>query len=588
MAIYDLKARLSKVSHLAGVYYWINQYQEIIYVGKATNLNQRMQSYLTKIHNYKMSKMLAEICDFRYTITESPADALLLEQTLIKRELPTYNILFKDDKSYPYVVITNEALPRLLIKRRINERDYFIGPFPDGAKIRQIVNIIERFYPLRKCQINAKVPCFYSHLHQCINTLCKHPQDNDFPTNIKAIKNFFQKNSQNVINKITELMNQAAEQLDYETAHKYKVLLMTINNFINSSVVVFNDLKNRDAISYYLKDNIINITTFQYQAGKLLTHRNFMAVIKISLSATLMEFINYFYSNNLLPQEIITNNQQLADILGQYLITRGQSLNKIIVAKKGLKKTITDSLLTNSQNYYELNISNFKIKEEFNIKIKAQLLELLHASHLSEIAFFDNSHYHGQHNLGVVIINKDFQYLKSKYRYYKIGSSLGDDCKTFKEVIYRFLYRRLVEKQLLPDLLVIDGGLAQYQVGVSVVASLGLTNKILLVSLVKDDKHETRGIIIDGVERAIAEPLYSFMAQIQTEGDRYAKAKMHNQRSLALFKNSPLDKIPGLGKVSKAKLLAQFKTLYYIKKASLEQLSKVVSLKVAQKIKSDL
>ncbi len=588
MAIYDLKTRLDKVAHAAGIYCWINKYQEIIYVGKANNLHHRMNTYLSKVHNYKMGKMLSEISDFSYTITKTQADALLLEQTLIKRELPPYNILFKDDKSYPYVVITNERLPRLLVNRRINEKDYFIGPFPDGAKIRKIVNIIERFYPLRKCQVNAKTPCFYSHLHQCINTLCKHPEDNDFATNIKLIKDFFQKNSKTVLDKISILMNQASEQLDYESAQKYKDLLTTINDFINSSEVIFNDLKNRDAINYYIKDNIINISTFQYQAGKLQTHRNFMAVIKISLTNTLQEFINYFYNNNLLAQEVIIDNPELKIVLAEYLKTRPAGKGKITLAQRGLKKEIINSVFINAKNYFNLNIASFKVREEINIKIKAQLLELLKADHISEIAFFDNSHFQGSANIGSVIINKDFQYLKAKYRYYKIGASQGDDCKTFNEVIYRFLHTRLTTKIALPDLLVIDGGIAQYQVAQKVLAQFQLTDKILLVSLVKDAAHETRGIIIDRVEHFIKEPLYSFFAQLQTEGDRYARSKMHLQRSINLLQKSPLDNISGLGKVGKAKLLTEFKTLYYIKKAPLEQLAKYVSLKVAQKIKSDL
>ncbi len=160
MAIYDLKQRLSRVSDLSGVYCWINHHQEIIYVGKAKNLHQRMNQYLSKVHNYKMGKMLIEISDFSYTITQNEADALLLEQTLIKRELPTYNILFKDNKSYPYIVITNEAYPRLVISRRINNSDYFIGPFPDGSRIRKIMAIIERLYPLRKCSLNQKKTMF--------------------------------------------------------------------------------------------------------------------------------------------------------------------------------------------------------------------------------------------------------------------------------------------------------------------------------------------------------------------------------------------------------------------------------------------
>ncbi len=385
------------------------------------------------------------------------------------------------------------------------------------------------------------------------------------------------------INKISTLMNQAAAQLDYDTAQDYKNLLVTIEDFVSHSVVIFNDLKDRDAISYYLKDNILNIMTFQYQAGKLRLHRNFMLLIKISLIDSIVEFINYFYNNNIMPSEIIVGQSVIKTVLEKYWLAK-----KIIVPQKGLKKEIIDSLNLNGQNYYQNNVGQFKVKNEVNLHIKSQLLELLKTDHISEIAFFDNSHYSGAHNIGAVIINKDFQYLKAKYRYYKIGSSAGDDCKTFNEVIYRFLYSRIINKINLPDLLIIDGGLAQYRVAATVLAQFNLGAKVLLVSLVKDARHQTRGIIINEVENYLKEPLYSFLSQLQNEGDAFAKRKMHQQRNIALLKNSPLDKISGIGTVSKNKLLAKFKTLYAIKAASVEDLSKVVALKIALKIKSDL
>ncbi len=588
MAIFELANRLKEVSDKAGVYCWLDKHKKIIYIGKANNLKKRMNQYLVKTHNYKMTKMLLEIEDFNYIITKTSADALLLEQSMIKKEMPYYNILFKDNKRYPYVVITKEELPRLLITRNINNKDYFIGPFPDGSGIRKIVSLIQRFFPLRRCSTKQNKACFYSHLHQCINLVCRHESDNDFATNIKKIKAFFNSNSREIVKLIKALMDQASAIYDYESANEYKSLINLINDFINNSEVIFNDLINRDVISFYVEDNVLNITVFQYKVGKLQLSRNFMFQIKTSLIDVLEQFINYFYENNLVPKEIIIDQDMLNDVIKTFL-DNSQTTKKVTItkSKQGLKKKILNLVAENSLNYFQNHIKDFLHDEKEKAQIKFQLSELLKVERISNIAVFDNSHFQGIHNIGAVIINNDFQFIKNEYRYYKIGDSFGDDCKTFKEVVYRFLHSRLINKIALPDLIIIDGALAQYQVAQKTIAAFNLTDKISLMSLVKDNKHTTKSAIVNNEETIIKKPLFYFMAKLQTEVDRFAKAKMHEQHLKYTTTNSPLNNIKGIGKQRKEKLLAEFKTVYNIKKASLEELAKIVPWNIALKIKSE-
>ena len=263
-------------------------------------------------------------------------------------------------------------------------------------------------------------------------------------------------------------------------------------------------------------------------------------------------------------------------------LDNSQTTKKVTItkSKQGLKKKILNLVAENSLNYFQNHIKDFLHDEKEKAQIKFQLSELLKVERISNIAVFDNSHFQGIHNIGAVFI-------KNEYRYYKIGDSFGDDCKTFKEVVYRFLHSRLINKIALPDLIIIDGALAQYQVAQKTIAAFNLTDKISLMSLVKDNKHTTKSAIVNNEETIIEKPLFYFMAKLQTEVDRFAKAKMHEQHLKYTTTNSPLNNIKGIGKQRKEKLLAEFKTVYNIKKASLEELAKIVPWNIALKIKSE-
>ena len=555
-------------------------HREVIYVGKAKKLTNRVHSYFTGVHNYKTTKLVGEIEDFDYIVTDSEKEALLLEINLIKDYSPKYNIMFMDNSYYPYIMLTNEQHPMLKIVRSVkSKKDHYYGPFPDATAARDTFKILNQLYPLRKCNHIPNKPCLYYSLNQCLGPCVNEVNTEQYNAIVSDISKFIKGNTKDKINELNEKMLEASESYNYEQAKEYRDLIKHIQYVTSKQHVQFNDQIDRDILGYYQDNGYLSIQLFFMRNGKLLSRELSLTPIEDDLQESLEQFIVSFYKVNMYPKELLLPTNIDITLLQEVLDT------KIIQPKKGQKH---DLILMANKNAKESLEKKFALEEKnYNKTVGAiiQLGKLLNIDTPHTIELFDNSHIQGSYAVAGMVCYKDGIPSKKDYRKYKIKMSSGnDDYASMREVIYRRYYRLLIESKPLPDMIIVDGGMGQIHAAKEILTSLNLP--IHLCGLAKDDKHSTAMLLDDEGNRIPIDAkseLFFLLTRMQDEVHRYAITFHQNSRNKSLT-SSILDEVDGLGDKRKKALLKEFKSIKRMKDASIEELSKVIPVNVANNL----
>ena len=567
------KEELSLVPHLPGCYLMKNKDNIVIYVGKSKNLKNRLSSYFQREHTGKTMMLVREIDHFEYIVTNTEMESLLLEINLIKKYNPKYNILYRDDKSYPYIELTNDKVPTLRIVRRINVKkvkNNLFGPYPNVGAARKVVEILNRIYPLRKCKTYEKRECLYYHIGQCLG-YCTHEVDENKIKEMKSeIISFLNGNTKVLTDRITEKMKISSDNLDYEKALEYKELLNYINITTEKQKVDLDNSVNIDVASYYTKDNYISIQILFIRGGKLLDrNRNIFPMIDTE-EEEFSRYLSEFYNKNVsMPKEVLVPDNLNKEVFEEVFKI------KFMTPIKGEKKKILDLAYDNARIYYEEQMTYIKRDEDKITNALEELKDKLKLDSVDRIELFDNSNLFGTFNVSGMVVFVDGKPSKNDYRKFKITNDKNDDYGTMREVIRYF--RVLKDGLVKPSLVIVDGGLGQINVAREVINELGLD--IPVCGLKKDDKHATNVLL--GFDPVVEIPidkrsdLFLLLTKMQTEVHNFTISYHKQIRSKGAL-STVLDNIEGIGEVRKNKLLKKYKTISKMKEASLEELEEIL------------
>ncbi len=570
----DFKEKLSRVPDLPGSYQMKNKEGNIIYVGKAKNLKKRLKSYFTGRATGKTAMLVEDIDDFEYIVTSTELESLILEITLIKKYDPKYNILLKDDKSYPYIELSDEKYPRLRVVRNINRRrkkGTFFGPYPNVTAARKTVNMLNRIYPLRKCEHLKKEVCLYYHIHECLG-YCEKKVDEDTISKMKEeILAFFKGDGEKVLASLRRQMLAASDALQFEKARELKEMIEDVEITLRKQKIDLNRNANFDLFTYEQKENYVAIVIFFIREGLLFGRHQELIRTLDSIEDDLTQYIIQFYEkNSLLPKEILVPEIVDCKLLEDYLNV------KVHIPQKGVLKHLLDLAKENAQMVLKEELEKTEKDSERKEKALKELATQLDLPSISRIESFDNSHLFGTFYVGGMVVYQDFEPRKNEYRKFKIDASCNDDLEAMKEVLYRRYFKALMEDLPLPDLIVLDGGKAQMHVCEEVLSALHL--KIPYVGLKKDSRHRTSALIrqdLKEVPLSSKSDLFLYLARIQEEVHRYAityHRTIKQKGNLA----SLLELAPGIGEVRRKQLLKRFGSLKRMKEASLLELQEVL------------
>lgn len=583
----DVKNKLVLLPNQPGCYLMKNKDNEVIYVGKAKNLKNRVRSYFTGSLDAKTQRLVMDIVDFEYIVTLSTLEALILECNLIKKYRPRYNVMLKDDKSYPYIRLTKEKHPRLEVTRKIKkDGSRYFGPYPNAGAAQQTKKLLDRLFPLRKCRNLPKRVCLYYHLEQCLAP-CEFKVDNaEYEEMIRKITSFLNGNHPEIKKELRFKMEQAAEALEFEQASELRDLIQDIDVLMERQSMVVKDQVDRDVFAYAANKGWMCVQVFFIRQGKLLER-------EVSLFAHYHEaqddFISYvaqfYHQHPSLPKEVIlppgTDEELIEGLLKEV---------KVIVPQRGLKRDWILLAEKNAQLALEEKFHLLERDESRTLQAIYELGEVLNLGLPRRIEAFDNSNIQGTDPVSAMVVFIDGKPAKNEYRKYKIRTvGKPDDYETMREVIRRRYTRVLKEKLPMPDVILVDGGRGQVSAATEVLEDeLGLY--IPVAGMVKDDKHQTSHLYQSGMEQALKRGSQAFylIQRIQEEVHRFALTFHRQQRAKSMLE-SELDRIPGIGAKRKAKLYQVFGSIDKMKEASMEDYQKAgFSEKLGRAIKEAL
>ena len=575
------KDKLAEVPKQPGCYQMYNKDNVIIYVGKAKNLFNRLHSYFTGKVTGKTKKMVSEIDHFEYIVTNTETEAFVLELNLIKKYDPKYNILLRDDKSYPYIELTNDKYPRLIVKREINankRKSNYFGPYPNQYAARRLVNLLNRLYPLKKCDSMPKKVCLYYHIGECLG-YCENK--NIDTTNLKKeLLSILNGNTKLLINKINEKIEINSNNLNFEVCKELVEELEYIKQVFSSQNVELSDNSDKDIFNYYYENSYLSIVTFFIRGGKLVGINNKIIPVINDIDETLEYYIVSFYSkNNIIPKEVIVPKELNIELLNNVLDS------KVINVYKGEKRKLFDMAQNNAKLSYEKEIKLIYANEELTINAQTELQKLLKLEKLNIIEAFDNSNLFGTFSVSGMVCFIDGKPSKKNYRKFKLSFEKNDDVASMKEVIYRRYFRVLNEDQVKPDLIIVDGGINQINACKTILEELNLNIKVIGV---KKDNHHSPDAIIDGDTYEIINidkrsNVFRLLSRIDEEVHRFTINYHKEIRSKGSI-SSVLDNINGLGEIRKKKLIKKYGSITKIKSASIEELSEIIPRQVATEL----
>ena len=580
-----IEAKLKLLPDLPGCYLMKDAADQILYVGKAKNLKNRVRSYFRGAHDTKTTKLVSEIDHFETIITNSNKEALLLEINLIQQYKPPFNIRLKEGTMYPYLKITKERHPQLIITSNVTkDGGLYFGPFPNVGAATQTQQLLHRVYPLRRCGKNEKRACFYYHLGQCIGP-CDHEVTKDmYQQQIQKIKQFFNGDIQPVMTQLKDKMQAAAERLDFEQAADYRDQLQYIETTIERQIIMSQDYDNTDVFAYDFQRGWISIQVFMLRQGSILKREAAIYPAYTDPDEELTTFIARFYQeeNHLLPKAILVPEDVDKDLLSQVISV------PISTPQRGKKKSMLDLCAKNSQLALNERLNLLDIQAQQTRGVSEDLAVALGIPLAYHIEAFDHSNISGTGLVSGMVVYKEGKPDRKSYRKFKIKeSNQTNEFAHTQEVIRRRYSRLLREEQPLPNLILMDGGKVQVRAARQVIEEeLGLS--IPVAGMVKDDKHRTASLL-NGYSEEVVEldrqsPVFHYIQRIQEEVHRYAISYHRQVRSKQQFA-SKLDAIPGVGKVTRTKLLKHFKSLKAMKEASIEDYAKLgVRAELAERI----
>lgn len=575
-----IKDKLNLLEDKPGCYLMYDKNGTIIYVGKAKSLKKRVSQYFLKEHTGKTKLMVSNVATFDTIITHSEKEALLLENNLIKKHNPRYNILLKDDKRYPYIKLITKPYPYLEIARNIKDKKAtYYGPFSDSSAAYTSINLLNQIYPLRKCKNIPKKECLYAHLGMCLAPCIKSIDEESKKEIIKNVDDFFNGDASVVKRKLIKRMHECSDKLDFENAKECKELIEYLDHILVKQDVELKNNLNCDFFAFSFKEDYVSMATFVYRNG-ILIHKDKQILDALIDDESYESIIVEYYAHNLIPKHIIVPTYIDANLLSETLNTN------VNYAYRGSKKSILEMVAQNAKKAMEEHF----LKDSNNQKVLLELQQKLGLKEFpTRIDLFDNSHLQGENAIGVKICYENALPNKKLYRKYTInGDNKKDDLSSMREVLYRRLFRIISEGDYKPDLIILDGGINQINVVKEVLDELHLN--INLCGLVKDDKHSTRGLIdANGniIEIDKHSDLFYLLIRMQDEVHRFAITTHRNKRSKSLT-ISILDSISGLGKKRQQELIKTYGTISEIAKASVEELSQYVPYNVAINIKEKL
>lgn len=564
-----IKQKLALLPDQPGCYLMKDAQGQIIYVGKAKILKNRVRSYFTGSHNTKTELLVSEIADFEYIVTESNVEALLLEINLIKKNQPKYNILLKDDKTYPFIKITNEKYPRLLITRKVlKDKAYYFGPYPNVGAANETKKLLDRLFPLRKCQVLPKEVCLYYHMHQCLAPCVFQIDPEVYEKMVQAIRRFLGGDYQEIRQEIVEKMTQAAEDLQFEKAAEYRDQVKAIDTIMTRQKMTQTDFVNRDVFGYYVERGWLCVQVFFVRQGKLIQRDVTSFPIYDEPEESFLTFIGQFYqkTEHIVPNEILIPEEIDYESVASLVDC------KVTQPKRGDKRKLVFLANKNAQVALQEKFALIDKKQEKTIGAVQVLGEKMGIVAPTRIEAFDNSNISGTNPVSAMVVFIDGKPAKKEYRKYKIKTVTGpDDYASMREVIYRRYSRVLKEGLPLPDLIIIDGGKGQVDAAKDVLENqLGLD--LPIAGLAKNDKHKTSEMLfgpkLEVVPLEHNSQAFFLLQRIQDEVHRFAITFHRQLRSKNSFA-SQLDVIEGLGPKRKQRLLKNFRSLKNLKEASL-------------------
>ena len=567
-----IKSKLELLPTSPGCYIHKDKNGTIIYVGKAKNLRNRVRSYFRGSHDTKTESLVSEIVDFEFIVTESNIEALLLEINLIKENKPKYNIMLKDDKSYPFIKITNERYPRLIITRQVKkDGGLYFGPYPDVGAANEIKRLLDRIFPFRKCTNPPSKVCFYYHIGQCMaHTVC-HKDESYFKAMSQEVSDFLKGQDDKIINDLKDKMALAAQNMEFERAAEYRDLIQAIGTLRTKQRVMAKDLQNRDVFGYYVDKGWMCVQVFFVRQGKLIERDVNLFPYYNDPDEDFLTYVGQFYQekSHLVPNEILIPQDIDEEAIKALVDT------KVLKPQRGEKKQLVNLAIKNARVSLEQKFNLLEKSVEKTQGAIENLGRLLQIPTPVRIESFDNSNIMGTSPVSAMVVFVNGKPSKKDYRKYKIKTVVGpDDYASMREVIRRRYGRVQRDGLTLPDLIVIDGGQGQVNIAKQVIQEeLGLD--IPIAGLQKNDKHQTHELLfgdpLEVVELSRNSQEFFLLQRIQDEVHRFAITFHRQLRSKNSF-SSQLDGIEGLGPKRKQNLMKYFKSLTKIKEASVDEI----------------
>ena len=567
-----IKSKLELLPTSPGCYIHKDKNGTIIYVGKAKNLRNRVQSYFRGSHDTKTEALVSEIVDFEFIVTESNIEALLLEINLIKENKPKYNIMLKDDKSYPFIKITNERYPRLIITRQVKkDGGLYFGPYPDVGAANEIKRLLDRIFPFRKCTNPPSKVCFYYHLGQCMaHTVC-HKDEAYFKGMAQEVSDFLKGQDDKIIDELKLKMTTAAQNMEFERAAEYRDLIQAIGTLRTKQRVMAKDLQNRDVFGYYVDKGWMCVQVFFVRQGKLIERDVNLFPYYNDPDEDFLTYVGQFYQekSHLIPNEILIP-QDIDEEAVKALVD-----TKVLKPQRGEKKQLVNLAIKNARVSLEQKFNLLEKSMEKTQGAIENLGKLLQIPTPVRIESFDNSNIMGTSPVSAMVVFVNGKRSKKDYRKYKIKTVVGpDDYASMREVIRRRYSRVMRDGLTPPDLIVIDGGQGQVNIAKQVIQEeLGLD--IPIAGLQKNDKHQTHELLfgdpLQVIELSRTSQEFFLLQRIQDEVHRFAITFHRQLRSKNSF-SSQLDGIEGLGPKRKQLLMKHFKSLTKIKEATVDEI----------------
>ena len=567
-----IKSKLELLPTSPGCYIHKDKNGTIIYVGKAKNLRNRVRSYFRGSHDTKTEALVSDIVDFEFIVTESNIEALLLEINLIKENKPKYNIMLKDDKSYPFIKITNERYPRLIITRQVKkDGGLYFGPYPDVGAANEIKRLLDRIFPFRKCTNPPSKVCFYYHLGQCMaHTVC-HKDEAYFKGMAQEVSDFLKGQDDKIIDELKLKMNTAAQNMEFERAAEYRDLIQAIGTLRTKQRVMAKDLQNRDVFGYYVDKGWMCVQVFFVRQGKLIERDVNLFPYYNDPDEDFLTYVGQFYQekSHLIPNEILIP-QDIDEEAVKALVD-----TKVLKPQRGEKKQLVNLAIKNARVSLEQKFNLLEKSMEKTQGAIDNLGKLLQIPTPVRIESFDNSNIMGTSPVSAMVVFVNGKPSKKDYRKYKIKTVVGpDDYASMREVIRRRYSRVMRDGLTPPDLIVIDGGQGQVNIAKQVIQEeLGLD--IPIAGLQKNDKHQTHELLFGDplqiIELSRTSQEFFLLQRIQDEVHRFAITFHRQLRSKNSF-SSQLDGIEGLGPKRKQLLMKHFKSLTKIKEATVDEI----------------